>query len=129
MMGISGLSRVLAIVDISVWDHIHYGSEIIQHEVEDRYADWVRKTFLKEHDPRGMLMSSHFDMGPFIVAHDFPVEILDDNDEHDFLLKGVYETLDDGDVIDLFNCLYYVTVTNNTWFLDHMEHDRQGNPL
>ena len=129
MIGIPGLSGVLAILDTSVWDAIYYSSSMVQHEVEDRYADWVRRTFLKEHDPRGMLMSSHFDMGPFVIAHEFPVEILDDNDEHDFLLKGLHENLYNDDIIDLFNCLYHVTVTSNVWFLDHMEHDRQGNLL
>lgn len=128
-MGLPGISNAQTIVDISAWDYVTFASSMAQHDVEDRYVDWVRKTFLNDHDPRGMLMSSQFGFGPFIIMNQFPVEPLDKDDIHHFILKGEHSTLDDGDVINLFNCLYFVTVENNAWFLDHMEHDRNGNPL
>lgn len=128
-MGLPGLSNKQTLMDISAWDHIHYGSLMMQHDVEDRYVDWVKETFLNDHDPRGILMSNQVDMGPFVVMYDFPVEPLDENSAHHFILRGQHFTLDDGDIVDLFNCLYHVTVENNEWFLDHIEHDRHGNPL
>lgn len=129
MLGIPGVSDAQAMVDLSIWDYIHYGSSIAQHGVEDRYVEWVRKTFLDDHDPRGMLMSNQIDMGQFVVTHNFPAEPLDESAEHHFVLRGQHPTLDDGDILELINCLYYVTVENNEWFLDHMEHDKHGNPL
>ena len=126
---IPGISNVQALVDTGVWDAIYYSSSIVQHDVEDRYVDWVRKTFLNDHDPRGILMSSGIQMGPFLFSPMLPVEVLDEADEYDFMLKGQHESLDDGDVLTIWGCLYHVTITDGQWFLDHMEHDIHGNPL